>query len=137
VFWIAGIWGVVVLVPLYFIYDYVGKQDPPPLNHPQFYYGFVGVGLAWQFAFMVIASDPERLRPMMIPAMIEKFIYVLTLVLLVLSGRLAPAQSVICVPDALLGVLFVAAFLKTRPAGGAICLAPRNDVCLCHHSVPG
>jgi hypothetical protein len=86
---------------------------------------------------MVIASDPERLRPMMIPAMIEKFIYVLTLVLLVLSGRLAPAQSVICVPDALLGVLFVAAFLKTRPAGGAICLAPRNDVCLCHHSVPG
>ena len=56
VFWTAGAWGVLVLTPLYFLYDFVGRQDPPALNHPQLYYGFAGVGLAWQFAFMAIGT---------------------------------------------------------------------------------
>ena len=43
VFWIAGIWGVLVLTPLYFIFDLIGRKDPPPITHPAFYYGFVGV----------------------------------------------------------------------------------------------
>ncbi len=116
VFWTAGVWGVLVLTPLYFIYDFVGRQDPPPLNHPQFYYGFVGVGLAWQFAFMVIGSDPVRFRPMMIPALIEKFGYVLTLSVLAVMGKLAPPQFMIAVPDALLGIFFIMAFVKTREA---------------------
>jgi hypothetical protein len=116
VFWTAGVWGVLVLTPLYFIYDFVGRQDPPALNHPQFYYGFVGVGLAWQFAFMVIGSDPVRFRPMMIPALIEKFGFVLTLGMLMLTAKLAPQQLMIAVPDALLGVLFAMAFVKTRGA---------------------
>lgn len=116
VFWTAGIWGVLVLTPLYFIYDFVGRQDPPPLNHPQLYYGFVGAGLAWQFAFMVIGSDPLRFRRMMIPALVEKFVYVLTIIVLVLTGKLAPQQLVIPAPDALLGMLFAIAFMKTREA---------------------
>jgi hypothetical protein len=72
VFWISGIWGVIVLTPLYFIFDLIGRQDPPAITHPGFYYGFASIGLAFQFAFIVIALDPVRMRPMMIPAMIEK-----------------------------------------------------------------
>lgn len=79
VFWIAGIWGVLVLTPLYFMFDLIGRKDPPPITHPAFYYGFVSVGLAFQFAFIVIAGNPKRLRPMMIPAVIEKFGYGATL----------------------------------------------------------
>jgi hypothetical protein len=34
VFWIAGIWGVLVLTPLYFMFDMIGRQDPPAITHP-------------------------------------------------------------------------------------------------------
>jgi len=40
VFWTAGIWGVLVLTPLFFIFDMIGRTDPPPITHPGFYYGF-------------------------------------------------------------------------------------------------
>ena len=57
------------------MFDVIGRQDPPAITHPGFYYGFVSVGLAWQVAFIVIARDPVRFRTMMIPAMLEKFGY--------------------------------------------------------------
>jgi hypothetical protein len=68
VFLIAGVIGLIELMPLYFTFDVIGRQDPPAISHPGFYYGFVGVALAWQVAFIVISRDPVRLRPMMIPA---------------------------------------------------------------------
>ena len=58
VFYAAGIWGILVLTPLYFLFDRIGRQDPPPITHPGFYYGFVGVALAWQIAFLIIAPTP-------------------------------------------------------------------------------
>jgi len=114
VFWIAGIWGVLLLAPLYFMFDLIGRQDPPPITHPAFYYGFVGVGLAWQIAFFVIARDPLRLRPMMVPSVIEKFFYGAALIVLYLQRRLHPQDLAFGCIDLLFGVLFVAAFLKTR-----------------------
>ena len=42
VFWIAGIWGVLVVLPLYFMFDLIGRKDPPPITHPGFFYGFDG-----------------------------------------------------------------------------------------------
>lgn len=116
VFWAAGAFGLMALAPLYFVFDLVGRQDPPPLNHPQFYYGFAGVGLAWQFAFFVIATDPERFRPMIIPSILEKVSYVGALLVLYLQGRITPVQAATGLPDALLAILFVAAFLKTGTA---------------------
>ena len=114
VFWIAALYGFLSLPPLYFLFDSIGRQDPPPITHPQFYYGFAGVGLAWQFAFFVIATDPARFRPMMILAALAKVSYVATLVVLYSQERISPMQAATGVPDALLAVLFVAAFLKTR-----------------------
>ena len=58
VFWIAGAFGVLILAPLYFMFDLVGRQDPPPITHPEFYYGFVGVTLVWQLVYMLIATNP-------------------------------------------------------------------------------
>ncbi len=119
VFWIACIWGVLVLTPLFFIYDKIGQQDPPPVTHPGFYYGFVTVALAWQLAFMVIAADPVRYRGIMIPAMVEKFGYAAAIAVLYLQGRIHPADLTFGATDLLLGLLFVAAFIKTKAAVGS------------------
>ena len=114
VFWFAGVWGFLVLIPLYFLYDAVGTQTPPPLTHPGFYYGFAGVGLAWQLAFLVIGSDPARYRPMMVPAIAAKFLYGLTLIVLYLQGRIGP-KEMFGLLDLVLGLLFVVAYWKTPP----------------------
>jgi hypothetical protein len=120
IFTIAGIWGVLVLTPLYFMAGELGRRYPPPFTHLDFYYGFVGVALAWQVAFLVIGRDPIRLRPMMVPAMLEKFGYVATLSTLYLRGELQAAQFAVAVPDFILGLLFVAAFAKTSGTASPI-----------------
>lgn len=114
VFWIAGIWGVLILTPLYFIFDLIGRQDPPPITHPGFYYGFVSVALAFQIAFMLIARYPVRLRPMMIPSIIEKFGYGATFVVLYLQHRLTPGDLALGCIDLLFGALFLAAYFGTN-----------------------
>jgi hypothetical protein len=113
VFWIAAIWGVLVLTPLYFIFDTIGRQDPPPITHPAFYYGFVSIGLAFQLVFVVIASDPVRFRAMMIPSVLEKFGYGATLLVLFLQNRLHPQDLALGCVDVLFGILFLVAFFKT------------------------
>jgi hypothetical protein len=112
-FGIAAIWGILVLTPLYFIFDLIGRQDPPPITHPAFYYGFVSVGLTFQIVFLVIAKDPVRLRPMMIPSVLEKFGYGATLLVLYLQSRLHIQDLALGVVDVLFGVLFIVAFVKT------------------------
>jgi hypothetical protein len=109
VFWIAGIWGLLVLAPLYFLFD-------PSITHPQFYFGFVGAGLAWQIAFLVIATDPARFRPMIIPAVLEKLSYSCAVAVLYIQGRTSAMQSATAIPDAILFFLFVAAFFKSASA---------------------
>jgi hypothetical protein len=114
VFWIAGIWGVLALTPLYFMLNVIGRQDPPAITHPAFYYGFVGLGLSWQVAFLVIAMSPVRYRPLMVACMIEKFTYSATLTVLYLQHRLHASDLVFGAIDFSLGVLFVLAFFKTK-----------------------
>jgi hypothetical protein len=118
VFWVAGIWGVLVLAPLYFMFDLIGQKDPPAITHPGFFYGFAGVGLAWQITFLFMARDPIRFRPLMIPSIIEKFSYGIAVVVLVLQSRMHSSDLVFAGTDLLLGILFVVAYLRT-PARSA------------------
>ena len=106
-----------VITPLYFMFDLIGRKDPPAITHPGFYYGFVGVALAWQIVFLVIARDPVRLRPMMIPSVVEKFSYGIALVALVMQGRMHRSDLVFAATDSILGLLFVIAYLGTRSSG--------------------
>ena len=114
VFWVASVWGVLVLTPLFFIFDMIGRNDPPPITHPGFYYGFATVALTFQLVFIVIATDPLRFRPMMIPSVIEKFSYAVVVIALYLQHRMRAGDLVFVGTDLLLGLLFVAAFLKTK-----------------------
>jgi len=113
VFWISSIWGILILTPLYFMFDLIGRQDPPAITHPAFYYGFVSVALTWQFVFVVIARDPVRFRKMMIPSVLEKFGYGASLIVLYLQHRLHASDLALGGIDILFGVLFLLAFFRT------------------------
>jgi hypothetical protein len=115
VFAIAGIWGILVLAPLYFIFDLIGRQDPPPITHPGFYYGFVSVGLAWQIAFLIIARDPVRLRPLIVASILEKIGGGGTFVVLYMKSRLTKGDLGLGCIDLLFAVLFAVAYFKTQP----------------------
>jgi len=110
----AGIWGLIVLPPLFWLVDVTGRLYSPPADYPQFYYGFISVALAWQVAFLVIGSNPQRFRLLMIPSMLEKFGYVAILIVLYRLGRISALDFQPSLPDFILGVLFVVAFIKTR-----------------------
>ena len=72
VFTVAGIYGLVVLVPFYFLERWLGENRPPAITHAEFYYGFAGVAVAWQVAFLIIGRDPVRYRLLMLPAILAK-----------------------------------------------------------------
>lgn len=109
----AGVWGIVVLTPLYFLLDLTGRQYAPPATYPHFFYGFLSVAMAWQIAFLAIGSSPARFRPLMIPSIVEKLGFVVTVALLYGQARISASDAMVAVPDLLLGVLFIAAFAKT------------------------
>jgi hypothetical protein len=114
----AGVWGIVLTTPLYFLFDAIGRQYGSPITYPQFFYGFLAVTVGWQFAFLVIGSEPARFRLMMIPSVAEKFIYVVSMGVLYIEGRIPVPDVLIAAPDLLLGVLFIIAFLKTSVSSG-------------------
>jgi hypothetical protein len=114
VFIIAGVWGVLVLTPLFFLIDVTGRQYAPPSVYPQFFYGFLSVAMAWQIAFLLIGSDPARFRVFMLPSMVEKFGHVLVVTSLYRQGRISSLDAQAAWPDLVLGILFIAAFVKTR-----------------------
>jgi len=113
VFWLAAISGFFTIMPLYFMFDLIGKKDPPPITHPAFFYGFVGVALVWQITFAIIARDPVRFRTIMIPAVLEKLVYSIPVIVLVLQRRTRPADLLFAAIDLSLGILFVIAYLCT------------------------
>lgn len=127
VFLSAGAWGLVTLTPLYFAFDLLSRLNPPPISHPQFYFGFVGVALAWPFAFFGIGMDPVRFRPMIIPALLEKLGFVLAVAVLYMRGRLSPAKSIPAGADLVWVALFATAFfrLKHRESESVIGTASR------------
>jgi hypothetical protein len=112
VFHIAGIYGLVVLLPQYFLEGRLGRDYPPPINHPEHFYGFIGVATAWQVAFLIIARDPMRYRLMMLPGILEKLSFGVAALVLLAQGRLARTVVAFGVLDLIWAVLFAWAFVK-------------------------
>jgi hypothetical protein len=112
----AGVWGVVVLTPLLFLVDISGRHYASPTSYPQFFYGFMGVALAWQLVFLVIGSDPMRFRPLMIPAIVEKAGFIIPASVLYAHGRITAQDASAAIPDAILAVLFIVALVRSSAA---------------------
>jgi hypothetical protein len=113
VFLLAGVSGILMAVPPYFLERQTGGDYPPPITHPEYYYGFLGVTLAWQVMFLVIASDPARYRRAMLPAMLEKASFAVAIPVLYAAGRVAGMWLGFAAIDATWLVLFVVAYLRT------------------------
>src|SRR6267143_3437526 len=88
VFLIAGIYGLLILTPIYFMEGKIGRDTPPSITHPEYFYGFLGAGLAWQILFLVLSRDPLRYRAMILPSVLEKVSYGIALVFLFAQQRL-------------------------------------------------
>ena len=105
-FWIAGAFGLAAIYPLY-------RVPGSPT-----YYGLLATLIAWQAAFFVIGSNPKRYRGLMIPAVLEKALWMLTLVVVYKRGQMnSQALAANAATHGLLGVLFLVAFVIT----------PRNE----------
>jgi hypothetical protein len=117
IFTVAGVWGIVVLTPLFWLFDITGRRYEAPTDYPHFFYGFIGVAMAWQIAFLVIGSNPVRFRTLMLPSMLEKFGHVAILIVLYSLSRISVTDFQAALPDLVLGLLFVAAFVKTPRSG--------------------
>ncbi len=115
-FTLAGSLGLLMILPMFFLYDRIGADYPPAVTHPEFYYGFLTVTAAWQIAFLIIGSDPIRFRPLMIAAICEKGFYIAAMTWLYLMGRQTAAQFAITGFDVVFGALFVVSYLRTPRA---------------------
>lgn len=113
VFAIAGLSGLAFLLPLYFLEERIGADLPPAIAHPEYYYGFIGLAVAWQVLFLFIAREPSRYRTMMIPAILEKLSFGIPVVILVFQNRAAVLMIGPAVLDLAFGVLFFLAFRRT------------------------
>ena len=125
-FLVAGIYGLLVLLPQYFLEAKIGVDSPPAITHPEFFYGFVGVGIAFQLVFLVISLDPVKYSLFILPSIVEKFSFAIAATALFLGGRLAGQMFVAAMIDALFGVLFIVSWFK---------LAGMNEVPIVSESV--
>ena len=101
------------MAPLYFSEAQIGRDYPPAITHPEFFYGFIGVTLAWQVVFLVIARNPVRYRPLMLVSVLEKLAYGVPAIALFMQQRLKTMTLAFGCVDLVLGALFVLAFFLT------------------------
>ncbi len=117
VFYIAGAYGVVSVTPLYFMEQAINRQDPPTITHPMFFYGFIGVTLAWQLLFFVIALQPIRLRPVIPFAALEKLSFGIGAIALYAQGRLDHGDIYFGGIDLVLAALFILCWFRLPREG--------------------
>jgi hypothetical protein len=115
IFLAAGVVGLGMLLPQYFLEERVGVDQPPAITHPEFFYGFIGVAVAWQVAFLIISRDPIRYRTLMLAAMLEKGSFVVAVAWLYVAGRTSTITAVCGGLDLVWGLLFAASFVRTSP----------------------
>ncbi|HEX8912165.1 MAG TPA: hypothetical protein VF796_07375 [Humisphaera sp.] len=112
-FRVAGVYGLVTVTPQYFLERQFNADHPPAITHPEFYYGFLGLCVAWQVMFLLIGSDPVRYRPAMLVSVVEKASFALAVPALFAAGRVPGMMVPLAAVDAVLGVLFAVAWVRT------------------------
>ncbi len=111
-FLVAGIYGLLALLPQYFLENKIGIDTPPAITHPEFFYGFIGVAVAFQLVFLVISRDPKKYRLLILPSIVEKFSFAIPAAILFASGRIDTQMFAAGMLDAVLGLFFIASWFK-------------------------
>jgi len=117
VYGLAAAYGFISLLPLYFLLEKVGRDAPPPITHPEFYYGFLGVTFLWQLVFVMIAKQPVQYRSLIPITVLEKLVYTVPVILLFFAGRVHASIMRSSLVDPVFGVLFIIAYFRIRAVG--------------------
>ena len=116
VLWVAGIYGLLVIVPMFFMEARIGRDYPPAITHPEYFYGFLCVTLAWQVLFLFMAQDPVRYRPLLIPSVLEKIGFPIAALVLLAQQRVPLLTVAFSMVDLVFGVLFVISYRNLATA---------------------
>jgi len=114
-FRLAGIVGLIETLPLYCAESTIGRMQPPPISHVEFFYGFASVVVAWQFAFLIVAGDPVRYRPLWPAIVLEKLLYPASTILLFTAGRVSAQVPWAASLDFVWLTLFVVSWYRLAP----------------------
>jgi hypothetical protein len=120
VFMAAGIYGLIVLIPQYFAESQVGRDYPPAITHSEYFYGFIGIAVVWQFCFIIFSKEPARYRPLMMVAVLEKLAFAVPAFVLYAQHRLSLVTTVFGGIDLILGALFVTAYRLMSATRGRV-----------------
>jgi hypothetical protein len=110
IFGIAGVYGLVVLMPLFLAEPWL---TPAP-SRPEDYYGFLGAATVFQLVYLAIARDPVRFRPLMPIGSLAKLSFFSPVAILWAQGRTPTPTLAFAAVDLLLGIAFLAAWRATR-----------------------
>jgi hypothetical protein len=105
----AAIYGLIVLLPLYFLEKSVATPQEL-LVHPEYYYGFIGTASAFQLIYWTIGADPGRYRALMPIAVVAKLSFWIPCALLWLAGRTGQSAFLFSCVDLLLAIGFFTAW---------------------------
>jgi hypothetical protein len=108
IFGVAGIYGLVVLLPLFFAEPWL----VPAPSRPEDYYGFLGAAAAFQLVYLTIARDPVRFRPLMPVAVLAKLSFFVPVAILWGQGRTPVPVLAFATIDLLIAAAFAYAWRK-------------------------
>jgi hypothetical protein len=111
----AGIYGILTVAPLYFLESYISRTTGP-ITYPEYFYGFIGVTVAFQILFLIVGRDPVRLRPVMPACMVEKISFGAAIFPLYAAHRVQIGVVIFAAIDLVLCALFIASWFKTADA---------------------
>lgn len=109
----AGIFGLLVMVPMLFAEAWIEQVMPPAVNHPEFFYGFVILNTCWQILYLFLSRDPIRFRPLMIPAFFAKASGPVALLWLYVQGRISSQWITTTILDGVFALLFLVSYWAT------------------------
>jgi hypothetical protein len=113
IFGAAGVYGLLVLLPLFFAEPWLAPRP----TRPEDYYGFLGAAAVMQLVYLTIARDPQRFRPLMPVGALAKLLFFGTILTLWLQGRAAGPAMIFGSVDGLIGLAFLYAWARLRDAG--------------------
>jgi hypothetical protein len=99
----AGIYGLIATLSLYF--------QAPLSPATQWLYAFAGAAAATQLAYLIIATDPVRFRPVIPVGIASKLSFAVPMTLLYAHGELPVASFAFALIDYALAILFAANFV--------------------------
>jgi hypothetical protein len=109
----AGLYGLFTVTPLYWMEASIARDAPPGITHPEYYYGFIGVTVAWQLVFLLVGRDPMRYRRLMPLAIVEKLGFGVPALILHAQHRLTGLVLAFGVIDLAWGALFAGSYVLT------------------------